>query len=144
MHFGKTDVGRFCWLDLAATDVDSAKAFYGGLFGWTSFEQPANDGSFIRMRLSDQDVGSIYQLREPHIDQGIPSHWTPYIRVDEVDGAAQRVTLFGGKVIVRPFSVTGIARIALVIDSVGACVGLWEPIGAKRKANGHGWKNGSD
>jgi predicted enzyme related to lactoylglutathione lyase len=144
VHFGKTDVGRFCWLDLAATDVDSAKAFYGGLFGWTSFEQPANDGSFIRMRLSDQDVGSIYQLRKAHIDHGIPSHWTPYIRVDDIDAAAQRVTLFGGKVIVRPFSVTGIARIALVIDSVGACVGLWEPIGAKRKANGHGWKNGSD
>ncbi|HEY6025035.1 MAG TPA: VOC family protein [Pseudolabrys sp.] len=138
MHLGKTDVGRFCWLDLAATNANSAKAFYGGLFGWTCHEQQANDGSFIRMRLSDQDVGSIYQLKEAHIERGLPSHWTPYIRVDDVDAAAQRVTLFGGKVIVRPFAVTGIARIALIVDSVGACVGLWEPIETKRKTNSHG------
>ena len=60
----KTDTGQFCWLDLAATDADSAKIFYRKLFGWTSHEQQANGGSFTRLRLSDQDVGSIYQLRE--------------------------------------------------------------------------------
>jgi len=137
----RAGIGRFCWLDLAATDAGSAKAFYGGLFGWEPREQRANNGSFIRMRLSDQDVGSIYQLRKAQIDHGMPSHWTPYIRVDDLDDSAQRVTLFGGKVIVRPFTVTGIARIALIVDSVGACVGLWEPIRAQGKANGHGQIN---
>ena len=138
----RAGVGRFCWLDLAATDVDSAKSFYGGLFGWEPCEQRANNGSFIRMQLSDQDVGSIYQLRDAQIDHGMPSHWTPYIRVDDLDSAAQRVTLFGGRVIVRPFTVNGIARIALIMDSVGACVGLWEPIRAKGKVNGHGQIDG--
>jgi predicted enzyme related to lactoylglutathione lyase len=138
VQLAKTDPGRFCWLDLAATDADSAKNFYGKLFGWTSHEQPANGGSFTRLRLSDQDVGSLYQLREALLDRGISSHWTPYVRVDNVKDAVQRATDFGGTVIADPFVVSGVARIALIQDSVGALIGLWEPIELNMKVNGHG------
>jgi hypothetical protein len=137
VHPGKIAVGHFYWLDLAATDLDRAKDFYGQMFGWTACEQSANGGCFTRLRLSDRDVGSIYQLRQAHRDQGVPSHWTPYIRVDDVDDDARRVTSCGGKVIVSPFVVSGIARIALILDSVGAHVGLWEPIAANMEENAH-------
>jgi uncharacterized protein len=137
-HISKADAGRFCWLDLAATDADNAKTFYRNLFGWTSYEQLANGGSFTRLRLSDYDVGSIYQLKETLLDNGITSHWTPYVRVNNIDHAAERATQFGGTVVVDPFLVSGVARIALILDSVGAVVGLWEPIATKTKANGHG------
>jgi uncharacterized protein len=138
VQLGKTDAGRFCWLDLAATDAGSAKAFYRNLFGWTSHEQPANGGSFTRLRLSDEDVGSIYQLRDTLLKNGIPSHWTPYVRVDNVKDAVRQAALLGGTVIVPPFVVSDVARIALILDSVGAVVGLWEPIKLNMKANGHG------
>ena len=138
MALSKTDTGQFCWLDLAASDADSAKLFYRKLFGWTSHEQQANGGSFIRLRLSDRDVGSIYQLRERLLDHGMSSHWTPYVRVNDVKEAVQRAVVLGGTVIVDPFLVSGIARIALVLDSVGALIGLWEPIELNMKANGHG------
>jgi predicted enzyme related to lactoylglutathione lyase len=138
VHLGKTDAGRFCWLDLAATDADSAKSFYGKLFGWTSHEQAANGGSFTRLQLSNEDIGSVYQLRKALLDNGISSHWTPYIRVDNVKDAAQRAALLGGTIIVDPFVISGIARIALILDSVGAVVGLWEPLELNIKANGHG------
>jgi predicted enzyme related to lactoylglutathione lyase len=72
-----------------------------------------------------------------HLDHGVPSHWTPYIQVDDLDDTVRRVTAFGGKVIVRPFVVSGIARIALVLDSVGAHVGLWEPIEANLEGTAH-------
>jgi len=138
MQPDKTGAGRFCWVDLAATDVGLAKAFYAQLFGWTSCEQSANGGSFTRLQLSDQDVGSIYQMTNAHLDSGMPSHWTPYVRVADVDAAARRAALLGGEVVVRPFVVSGIARIALILDSVGALVGLWEPIKPNIGANGHG------
>lgn len=125
--------GRFCWVDLAASDAEAAKAFYGGLFGWTSCEEPANGGRFTRLRLSGRDVGSLYQLGREQRERGVPSHWTPYVRVDGVDEAARRAAALGGEVIVRPFAVAEIARIALILDSVGAPVGLWEPSGADRE-----------
>ena len=126
IDLGNAMVGRFCWVDLAATDAARATDFYGQVFGWAPCEQPANGGSFTRMRLSGQDVGSIYQLKRAHRDQGVPSHWTPYIRVDDVDHVARRVV------------VSGIAQIALILDSVGAQVGLWEPIEANTTENAHG------
>ena len=49
-----------------------------------------------------------------------------------------RAVFRGGKVIVRPFVVSGIAQIALILDSVGAQIGLWEPIEANTKENAHG------
>jgi predicted enzyme related to lactoylglutathione lyase len=137
VDLGQAAAGRFCWVDLAAADAERAKEFYRQMFGWTSCEQPANGGSFTRLRLSDQDVGSIYQLRQAHLEQDVPSHWTPYIQVDNVDDAAGRATSCGGKVVVRPFVVSGIARIALILDSVGAPVGLWEPIETNREENAY-------
>ena len=121
--------GRFCWLDLAATDAVRAAEFYERLFGWTSREQPANGGHFTRLQCSGQDVGSLYQLRREPRRQDAPSHWTPYVRVLDVDAAARRASEVGGAVIVRPFVVSGVARIALIVDAVGAQVGLWESIG---------------
>jgi predicted enzyme related to lactoylglutathione lyase len=68
----------------------------------------------------------------------VPSHWTPYVRVDDVDAVVHRAVALGGEVIVRPFVIEGAARIALILDDVGAQVGLWEPIGSSRdeKTNG--------
>lgn len=138
IDLGNTVAGRFCWLDLAATDAERAKVFYGQLCGWTSCVQSANGGTFTRLRSSDQDVGSIYQLRAAQLDHGVPSHWTPYIYVDNLGDATRRVAAIGGEVVVRPFAVSGFARIALILDPVGAHVGLWGPTDANPKGNAHG------
>jgi predicted enzyme related to lactoylglutathione lyase len=127
--------GRFCWVDLAARDASRAQAFYREMFGWTSREEPANGGSFTRLRLSDRDVGSLYQISRAQLDHGVPSHWTPYVGVDDIDSAARRAVACGGELIVHPFMVSGIARIALISDSVGAHIGLWEPLAESMEGN---------
>lgn len=127
--------GHFCWVDLAATDAGSATAFYGKLFGWAANGESAQSGSFTRLSLDGRDIGSLYQLSARHRDQGVPSHWTPYIQVKDVDATARRVLALGGAVLVPPLTFPGHARIALILDSVGAQVGLWQPIGPE---NGHG------
>jgi predicted enzyme related to lactoylglutathione lyase len=116
----------FCWLDLAATDATEARAFYAAAFGWDFVEQPANGGVFTRCRAGGRDVASLYALRRAERERGVPSHWTPYLCVADVDAAARRVADCGGRVLVRPFAVDGMARIALVADAVGALVGLWQ------------------
>ena len=129
--------GRFCWIDLATAHAPGAAAFYRDVFGWTSREQPANGGSFTRLRLADRDVGSLYQLSRTQIEQGVPSHWTPYVGVDDIDDAARRAVAAGGKLLVRPFMVDGVARIALIADVTGAHLGLWElPAAETEKRDG--------
>ena len=127
---GKAGAGSFCWLDLAATDASGARNFYGRLLGWSSVAQQALGGSFSCERLSGVDVASIYQLSGTHLARGVPSHWTPYIQVDDLDRTVRRVISLGGQVIIEPVLMPDVARIALILDSVGAHVGLWEPVDA--------------
>lgn len=120
--------GTFCWLDLAATNAAVAKQFYAQAFGWTFVDQPANGGHFTLCRVGGQDFGSLYQLRRAQQERGVPSHWTPYIRVQDVGAAVRQIAILGGRLLVAPFDVAGTARIALIEDAVGALVGLWQPL----------------
>ncbi len=119
--------GRPCWLDLAAADASAAREFYARAFGWHFADQPANGGVFTRCRLGRRDVASLYQLGAAERARGVPSHWTPYLAVAHADDAAARVAAAGGRVVVAPFDVEAVARIALVEDAVGALLGLWQP-----------------
>lgn len=120
--------GQFCWADLAAHDAERAKAFYAQLFGWRSSVHAANGGSFTQLRHAGRDIGSVYQLRRAQLEQGVPSHWTPYVRVADLEATAARADALGGAVVVRPFAISGVARIALIADAVGAPIGLWESL----------------
>jgi len=43
--------GTFCWVDLATTDSEGAKAFYSGLFGWETDDTPAGQsGTYTMLR----------------------------------------------------------------------------------------------
>ena len=121
--------GRFCWVDLAATDARRAQAFYGALFGWSARTEETNGGVFTRLQLGEEDVGSLYQLRHAHLEHGVPSHWTPYVQVDDIEAVTWRVTTLDGKLMVRPFDVGARARIAVIVDPVGTHLGLWQPLG---------------
>lgn len=120
--------GSFCWVDLAASDAGAARHYYEQLFGWRSRDQKTNGGVFTRLSVDHHDVGSLYQLQRLHIEAGVPSHWTPYVRVADAEESVERAEALGGKVMVRPFTVPGLARIAVVLDPVGAHVGLWQPV----------------
>jgi len=120
--------GHFCWVDLATADAGKAKAFYGALFGWRASEQRANGGSFDLLQLAGANVGSLYQLDLAHRQRGVPSHWTPYVRVGDIDEAVRRAAALGGSLLVGPLCIPGVAHIALVADPAGAALGLWQPL----------------
>lgn len=120
--------GAFCWLDLAAGDAGLAKEFYARAFGWTFSEEAALGGRYTRCHVRGRAVGSIYALSRMQRERGVPSHWTPYIGVRSVHASAGRVAAAGGRLLVPPLEVPGVARIALVQDAVGALVGLWQAV----------------
>jgi uncharacterized protein len=129
-------VSPFCWHDLAAADPAAALRFYRAVFGWTSAVQRANGGCFVRLQSAGEDIGSMYPLSGAHLEAGVPSHWTPYVRVDSLEAATRRVSDAGGRVIVAPFEVERTASIALISDPAGALLGLWqEPHDGRRQAD---------
>ena len=120
--------GRFIWHDLAAADTTAALEFYGAVFGWKGIAENANGGQFIRLQCDGQDVGSMYRLSQREHLSGVPSHWTPYIGVADIGDTIRKVRIAGGQVVVGPFEVEGVARIAVVADVLGCIMGLWEAL----------------
>ncbi len=112
--------GEFSWNELVTTDVAGAKAFYTGLFGWTT--TPFGD-SYVIFKKGDASIGGMMQAPAP----GIPAQWVPYVTVDDVDATAAQVQGLGGKVMAPPFDVPDIGRIAVILDPQGAAFGLFKP-----------------
>jgi uncharacterized protein len=120
------EVHRFCWVDLATINQDAAKSFYFRLFGWAVRDLRAGEGQFTTFAQCDAPFASLYQLTRKQIEQGVPSHWTPYVSVPNVDTAVSKAAGLGGQIIVPPQNVAGLARISLISDPAGALIGLWQ------------------
>jgi len=120
--------GRFCWVDLGTTDTADAKRFYTALFGWTTEDRPMGDGSYYTMLFSGgRSVAALYRQDAQQQAMGIPPHWLSYIAVESADRSAGLVGTLGGTVLMEPFDVLDVGRMAMIQDPTGAVVALWEP-----------------
>jgi predicted enzyme related to lactoylglutathione lyase len=119
-------VRRICWADLATVDQGAAKLFYCQLFGWTAQDRRAGKGHFSTFSSRETPFASLYQLSHKQIEHGVPSHWTPYVSVTNLDVAASMAASLGGQVVIPPHDSGGLARISLIADPTGALIGLWQ------------------
>jgi predicted enzyme related to lactoylglutathione lyase len=115
--------GEFSWNELVSTDVASAKKFYTGLFGWQAESFPAG-ADYTLFKQGDTMVGGLMKCPKP----GLPSHWLPYVTVDDVDASAAKAKGLGAQVVMEPFDVPTVGRIAVLLDPQGAAIGLFKPM----------------
>ena len=124
--------GSFSWTDLSTTDTEGAKAFYTGLFGWDTEDNPIPEGGVYTMLLSGgRYVGALSAVQQ----EGQPPAWNSYVTVTSADDAARAAADNGGTIAMEPFDVMEAGRMALVQDPTGAFFAVWEPrdnIGAQR------------
>jgi uncharacterized protein len=122
--------GTFCWIDLATTDPEGAKAFYGELFGWEAEDMPAGEaGTYTMLRLDGDDVGGLYEMDAGQRERGVPPYWFSYVSVDDADAIASRARELGGTVYGEAFDVLDSGRMAVIQDPTGAMLGAWQPRG---------------
>lgn len=117
--------GTPCWVDLASTNAEAAKDFYGALFGWNFSGYPMGpDGIYYMATLHGKNVAGLVQQPE---EGGALPEWTTYLAVDDVDRAAERAVAAGGTQLCPVGAVLETAgRMTLVRDPQGAQLGLWQ------------------
>lgn len=119
--------GTFSWVDLAAREQASAKNFYMELFGWDAVDNPVSEGVVYTMfLLNGKSVAGLSQMGTEQVAQGMPSIWSSYVTVDDLDETAAQVEGLGGMVLASPFEVMEAGRMAVVQDPTGATFSLWE------------------
>lgn len=115
--------GALGWTELACRQPDAAKAFYGGLFGWSFKDSDMGGFTYTEWMAGGSPVGGMMPMEGPEWE-GVPSHWMPYFTVESVDSAAGHATSLGGSVCVPPTDIQGVGRFAVLGDPGGAFLSI--------------------
>ncbi|MBA4865110.1 VOC family protein [Streptomyces sp. PSKA54] len=111
------------WIDVGTRDIEGAKAFYGGLFGWEFRSAGPEAGGYGMFQLNGKTVAGGMAISE---EQGSPS-WTLYFQSPHVDATAKAVEQSGGAVLMEPMDVFDVGRMAIFGDPAGIGFGCWQP-----------------
>jgi predicted enzyme related to lactoylglutathione lyase len=114
------DVGALCWNELATTDVERAKAFFGELLGW---RYETDERGYASIRNGGRLNGGIRAQTDQ--ERGIPPNWLPYVTVENADDAAHRAERMGGRLML-PVTEVHIGRFAVIADPQGAAFAVFE------------------
>ena len=130
--------GTFSWPELATSDFAAAKRFYATLFGWSVQEHDMGGGQMYGIfKLEGADVGAFYKMRDEEAARGTPPHWNSFVTVADADQSAAKAKELGATVVMEPFDVMDLGRMAVIQDPTGAMFCLWQGM----KNNGAGVLN---
>lgn len=116
----KNTHGDFIWYELMTSDADAAQGFYSGLLNWR-FADSGHEGMDYRLFSSDgPPVGGLLELTTEMRNNGAQPMWAGYIGVDDVDGSVVSIKSSGGQVLLEPWDIPDVGRIAFVADPQGA------------------------
>jgi len=120
--------------DIPVDNMERAKRFYEKVFGWEIAPVPGSGGNFHSATTVPVD-----EEGEPKVLGGINGGFFQRgthnaqetfveINVSSVDAYLKRIESAGGKIIKQKSSILDIAFFALVKDTEGNIIGLWEDI----------------
>jgi len=115
------------WVDVLTTDADSARAFYGELLGWSADAGNPEFGGYFNFLRDGAFIagGMAYQPGMPA--EAVPNVWSVYLRTEDAAKTVAAAVDHGGRVIVGPMPVGDLGVMAVVADSTGAVIGMWQP-----------------
>jgi uncharacterized protein len=116
--------GRFAWYELATTDMESAKAFYGDVLGWGTQDVPASGPAYTLFTAGGAAVSGLMELPKEATTSGLRPSWLGYVCVDDVNAAANRIEELGGAVHVPPTEIPNVSRFSIAVDSQMATIAL--------------------
>jgi predicted enzyme related to lactoylglutathione lyase len=111
--------GKVSFIEIPAADTVATAAFYAAVFGWNirgdnpahiSFDDTPRDliGAFVNTRVVPSEAGVV-----------------PYMYVEGIDAALDKVRAHGGEVVREPYPEGGL-WVATFRDPAGNLMGVWQ------------------
>lgn len=117
--------GAPCWIDLSTPDVESTRAFYPALFGWTVTDPVAEFGGYFQFNHNGVPVGGCVG---PMPDQPPANAWSVYLLTGDAEKTVALATENGAQIIAPAMTVADLGTMAVMTDNAGALIGAWQPI----------------
>jgi uncharacterized protein len=107
-------------LELHTDDLPHACATYAQLCGWSAEQVQTRSGSYTALGLAERFGGGIVECGAPR------SMWLPYVRVSEIETAAERARELGASMLLEPREGPAGWR-AVVSTPAGGEIAFWQP-----------------
>jgi uncharacterized protein len=121
---GSVAHGHLAHFAVNADDVDEARRFYAGVFGWT-FE-PWGPPGFFHIRTADGSVPGLMaglQARRELIPGQKTIAFETTVAVDDVDKVVAAVEAGGGQILMDKTTITGVGDLVFFADPSGNICG---------------------
>jgi uncharacterized protein len=115
--------GQITHIEFPADDVARARRFYEGLFGWT-FREFEGVPDYLLFNTGSAEAGGAIGKRGESTGQQILA----YVEVDSIDELLPRVDGLSGKVTRGRSEIPGQGWYAIIVDSEGNELGLYESL----------------
>ncbi len=112
----------FCWLQLQSTKPEAVKKFYSSLFDWKLSDPTDKEPIYTHIDTGEGAGGGIMAAQE-----GVPSHWMPYVQVENLDRYNKKAEELGAIIIVPATKIETGGSFSIIQDPSGAYIGLYQP-----------------
>jgi predicted enzyme related to lactoylglutathione lyase len=128
-HIGaqiQNEANALGWFELTSPDLERARAFYTGLFGWTSeeVESPAGAYTLFSNGAPPPQAG---MMAPPPVAPDMPPMWGIYFDVADCGATVGRIRELGGRILMEPTTMEVAGTLAAVTDPQGAYFAVIEP-----------------
>jgi predicted enzyme related to lactoylglutathione lyase len=119
---GKT----FPWHELYAPNQQAAIDFYTQALGMGTQDYDMGNGFTYKMLVANgMPIAGIMDTSTPEMT-GVPTHWSVYMAVDDVDVRLEKCKSMGATVVHGPMDVPNVGRMVLIADPQGAHIWLFK------------------
>jgi uncharacterized protein len=121
-----SEANAVLWNELNTRDPEAAKAFYAAALGWGFEERQFENGPYTSLKVGEATVGGMIDISGRAPDE-VPAHWLVYFAVEDVVAAVATANDSGGSVVLEPFEISEVGRIAILKDPFGAVFAVIAP-----------------
>lgn len=125
--------------EIYVDDIERAKAFYGGVFGWAfqDLGEKYNDyvlvypGGEITSGQAAVGINGGMMKRPgpaPENDKAAPNAFVCTVTVDDVDGITDKAEKAGGRIDMPAIDAPGVGRLAYIRDTEMNMIGVLKPV----------------
>jgi uncharacterized protein len=112
----------FVHLELSTSDVQKAKDFYSGLFGWTFTDNNmGNNMIYSTFKPASGPGGGLYSM------PGSPTAWLAYVGVEDINAATEKARSLGAEICTGPMEIPTVGWMTILKDPTGASIALFQP-----------------
>ena len=123
------NTGKFVWYEYMGANIAAAAEFYRNVVGWEIAETGMAGFPYQIASVAGSGVAGMMTTPDDAKAMGVPSCWTAYIWVPDVDAGVEKLKASGGHVMKGPMDIPNVGRCAIVADNQGAPFAMFRDLG---------------